>query len=51
MEVLIRVIAHAQANLDIVGAKGVTPLIVACENGLTDTVKMLINNGAKAFDK
>lgn len=29
MEVLIRVIAHAQANLDIVGAKGVTPLIVA----------------------
>lgn len=51
MEILIRVIAHANANLDIVGLKGVTPLILACENGLVDTVKMLINNGAKAFDR
>lgn len=51
MEILIRVIAHANANLDIVGLKGHTPLTMACESGLTDTVKMLINNGARAFDK
>lgn len=51
MEIYIRVIAHAHANLDIVGIKGHTPLTMACESGLTDTVKMLINNGARAFDK
>ena len=51
MEILIRVIAHANANLDIVGLKGHTPLTMACERGLTDTVKMLINNGARAFNK
>ena len=51
MEILIRVIAHANANLDVVGLKGHTPLTMACESGLTDTVKMLINNGARAFNK
>ena len=51
LEIPIRVIAHAQANLDIVGFEGHTPLTIACENGLTDTVKMLINNGARALDK
>ena len=51
MEVLIRVIAHANANLDVVGIKGHTPLTIACENGLSETVKMLINNGARAVDK
>ncbi len=51
MEVLIRLLAHANANLDVVGLKGHTPLTIACEGGLTDTVKMLINNGAKAVDK
>lgn len=51
MEILIRVIAHADADLDVVGAKGHTPLTIACENGLPSTVKMLINNGARAFDK
>ena len=47
----IRVIAHAHANLDIIGLNGHTPLTLACENGLADTVKMLINNGARAFNK
>ncbi len=51
MEILIRVIAHANADLDIVGLKGHTPLTLACENGLSETVKMLINNSAKAVDK
>ena len=51
MEILIRVLAHANANLDIVGLHGHTPLTMACESGLTDTVKMLINNGARALDK
>lgn len=51
MEILIRVIAHAHADLDVVGLKGHTPLTMACESGLTDTVKMLINNGASAFNK
>ena len=51
MEILIRVIAHANANLDIVGLHGHTPLTMACESGLTETVKMLINNGARAFNK
>lgn len=51
MEILIRIIAHAHANLDVVGIKGHTPLTIACENGLPETVKMLINNGAKAVDK
>lgn len=50
MEILIRVLAHAHANLDIVGLEGCTPLTIACENGLAETVKMLINNGAKAFN-
>lgn len=51
MEILIRVLAHANANLDVVGLKGHTPLTMACENGLTETVKMLINNGATALDR
>lgn len=51
LKVPIRIIAHAHANLDIVGLRGHTPLTIACESGLADTVKMLINNGAKAFDK
>lgn len=51
MEILIRVIAHANANLDIVGLKGHTPLTMASESGLAETVKMLINNGAMAFNK
>jgi len=51
MEVLIRVIAHANANLDIIGLNGHTPLTLACESGLTDTVRMLINNGARAVNK
>lgn len=50
LESPIRVIAHAKANLDVVGLEGHTPLTIACENGLTETVKMLINNGAKAFN-
>ena len=50
MEVFIRLIAHANANLDIVGLKGCTPLIIACENCLPETVKMLVNNGARAFN-
>ena len=51
MEILIRVIAHADANLDVVGLNGHTPLTIASEKGLAETVKMLINNGARAFDK
>lgn len=51
MEILIRIIAHAHANLDVVGIKGHTPLTMACESGLPQTVKMLINNGARAIDK
>ncbi len=51
MEILIRVLAHTHANLDVVGLKGHTPLTLACENGLPKTVKMLINNGARAFNK
>lgn len=51
MEVLIRVIAHAHANLDIVGLNGHTPLTIACESGLAETVKMLINNGASTVNK
>lgn len=50
-EILIRVLAHAGANLDIVGKGGQTPLAIASENGLAETVKMLINNGAKTYDK
>ena len=37
--------------LEIVGLNGHTPLTIASENGLTDTVNMLINNGAKAYNK
>ena len=51
MEILIRVLAHAHADLDVVGLLGHTPLTIASENGLTETVKMLINNGAKAYNK
>lgn len=51
MEMLIRVISYANADLDVVGLKGHTPLTLACENGLPETVKMLINNGAEAVDK
>ncbi len=51
MEVCIRALAHSGANLDIVGLNGYTPLTMACECGLPETVKMLINNGAKALDK
>ncbi len=51
MEILIRVIAHAHADLDVVGLNGHTPLTMACESGLTETVKILINNGARAFNK
>lgn len=51
MDILIRVIAHAHANLDIIGLNGHTPLTIACESGLAETVKMLINNGAKALNK
>ncbi len=51
MEIFIRLLAHANADLDVVGFQGATPLIVACENGRTETVKMLINNGAKAINK
>lgn len=50
LEPLIRVIAHANANLDVTSNDGQTPLIVACENGNTETVKTLINNGAKALE-
>ena len=51
LEIFIRMIAHAGADLDVVGLNGVTPLSVACENGLNETVKMLVNNGARAFNK
>lgn len=51
MAILIRVLAHNNANLDVVGLKGHTPLTIACENGNSEAVKMLINNGAKAYDK
>ena len=33
MEIMIRLIAHAHANLDVVGIGGQTPLTIACENG------------------
>ncbi len=51
MEIFIRVIANDGGNLDVVGLMGKTPLNIASEYGLTDMVKMLINNGAEAFDK
>lgn len=51
MEVPIRLLAHAHADLDVVGLGGSTPLILASENGLPETMKMLINNGAKAYNK
>lgn len=49
-EIAIRALAHANANLDVVGANGVTPLTLACETGLAANVRMLIANGARAFD-
>ena len=51
MEIPIRLLAHAHANLDIVGHSGATPLTLACERGLSKTVTMLINNGAKAINQ
>lgn len=51
MAILIRVLAHNNADLDVVGLKGHTPLTIACENGNSEGVKMLINNGAKALNK
>lgn len=51
LSIFIRLLAHIGADLDAIGDKGQTPLVVACERGNSEAVTMLINNGAKAYDK
>lgn len=51
LEIPIRLLAHSNADLDVVGTNGHTPLTIACENGNKEAVIMLINNGATCFNK